>query len=216
MEQKQIARILVVEDHPLVRLGLSCSLESHPRFTKCGEADSEVDAWDLVQSTKPDAVIVDLTLASGSGLDFIKKLSKRRPEVEVVVSSMHDRSVYEQRTKRAGAAAYVSKESGVDALLAALEKAVFSAKDGGRPQGVCREPHSESGQFPITSLTDRELEVFRLIGKGKSTRQIASKQSKSIKTIESYRAKIKKKIGVATTEELARDAVRWVFEHDAA
>lgn len=216
MQQQQTARVLVVEDHPLVRLGISCSLQRHPRFSKCGEADSEVTAWGLVQSTGPDAVIVDLTLSSGSGLEFIKRLSRSRPEVQVVVSSMHDRAVYEQRVKQAGAYAYVSKDNGIDALLAALDEAVFSKKVGGAPQAIGREPHSGGSQFPITSLTDRELEVFRLIGKGRSTRQIADLQCRSIKTIESYRAKIKKKIGARTSEELARDAVRWVYEYDAA
>lgn len=216
------ASVLIVEDHPLVRLGLSYSLASHPRLDKCGEADSVFEAWRMIATTKPDAVIVDLTLRSGSGLDLIRKIARKRPEIRVVVSSMHDRFIYEARSLRAGATAYVSKESGVETLLAAVENAVFNNKfdntNSHSGDGCYKEAYDlpTNSTCAVVDLTDRELEVFRLLGKGRSTKQIASALHRSVKTVESFRAKLKKKLGLASSEELVRDAVRWVYEHDAA
>jgi len=214
-------KVLIVEDHPLVRLGLSHALASHPSLQKCGEADNEVDAWNLIESTEPDVAIIDLTLNSGTGLDLIKKLALRRPEVRIVVSSMHDRCVYEERCLRAGAAAYVAKDSGIDVMLAVLDDIAESLASDAHPDASSTENFTCSSLAaeanPVTAcLTDRELEVFRQIGKGLSTRQIAESLHRSVKTIESYRAKLKKKLGLHSSEALVRDAVRWVFEHDAA
>lgn len=211
------ARVMVVEDHPLVRLGLSHTLASHPRLNKCGEADCEADAWQLFERTKPDAAIIDLTLTSGTGLDLIKRIVRKRPGVRIVVLSMHDKSVYEERSLRAGASAFVAKDAGAEVLMAALDQALFQRRKKVACEGF-DAPNLQQSQHttdPTDELTDRELEIFRLIGQGMSTRKISELQSRSIKTIESYRAKIKKKIGVTTSEELARDAVRWVVEHEA-
>lgn len=217
--EKAPARVAVIEDHPLVQLGLSYSLASHPRLNKCGEADCEVDAWQMIKNTSPDAVIVDITLRTGTGLDLIRKLSRKRPDIRVIVSSMYDKSIYEQRSLNAGASAYISKTSGVDVLLSTVEDVVFAQtkKQHSTDALPLNTPKDTAEPENLTSaFTDRELQVFRQIGRGMSTRQIAEELCRSVKTIESYKAKLKKKTGANSAEELARDAVRWVFEHDAA
>ncbi len=204
------ADVLIVEDHPLVRLGLSHCLKAHPRLNKCGEAETETDACREVESKQPDVAIIDLTLKSGSGLDLIRKLSRRHPNVRIVVSSMYERVVYEQRALAAGADAYVCKQEGIDSLMRAVEAAAFERPERQRPSAKIAED-------PVTHrLTDRELQVFRLIGEGRSTREIGSELKRSVKTIEAHKAKLKRKLSLTNATELARDATRWVVASEAA
>ena len=178
------------------------SLKSHPGYTDCGAADNVVDAWELVESRNPDAAIVDLRLRNESALDFIKRLANRYPHVRIIVSSMYDQAVYEHRCFVAGAHAYIPKEWGIEKLLAALDGNATTTLD--------------NPDFLTSGLTDRELQVFQMIGEGQSTHQIATTLHRSVKTIESYRARIKKKLQLERSEELARDAARWVLERNLA
>lgn len=210
------ARVLIVEDHPLVRLGLSHSLAQHPRLEKCGEADGELEAMQLIEEEEPDAVIVDLTLRNGAGLGLIKRLRQSRRRLAIVVSSMHDPCVYEHRSLQAGADAYVSKDRGVDDLMQAVDAALLTPAQESPPANDSQLLADKVRNDTTDKLTDRELEIFRLIGRGLSTRQIATTLHRSPKTIEAFRVKLKKKLQLSSSEELVRDAVRWVYENDAA
>lgn len=203
------ADVFIVEDHALVRLGLSCCLASHPRLQKCGEADNDLDALEQIGRSSPDVIILDLTLRSGSGLEMIKRLRDRGSTARIVVSSMHERSVFEARVMRAGAYGFVPKESGIDQLLQLVEEAAFHPE--------LRDVLDQPAEVDVTqTLSDRELEVFRQLGRGLSTREIAQQLCRSVKTVETHRSRIKVKLGLNSPQELVRDAVRWVAEHVAA
>ncbi|MCA9258997.1 MAG: response regulator transcription factor [Planctomycetales bacterium] len=211
-------RVLIVEDHPLVRLGLATSLSLDDDMTVCGEAETESDAWRSVRATRPDAAIVDINLRDGSGLDLIRRLRTAYPRMGIVVSSMHSRDSYEARSLLAGADAYVPKSQGAELLLACVREAIASRKEAHEAQAAAL-PSSDSQstltlathiQTPtIQDLSDRELEVFRLIGEGLTTRAIAERLHRSVKTIETHKARLKTKLGLSTSAELARDAARW-------
>lgn len=204
-------RVLVVEDHPLVRLGLATMIGADPRLEVCGEADSEEEAWRLIERLDPDVVLVDLVLRSGTGMDLIRRVASRRPSLRVVVSSMLDRGVYESRAMRAGASAFVSKNASIDLLLAEIGGAGPTRSDASnRAQRVATTVGDAVG-----SLSDREVDVYRMIGQGLTTREIAQRLYRSVKTVESYKARIKQKLAFRNAAELTRNAVLWASPSDA-
>lgn len=207
------ARILIVDDHPLIRAGLRASISGEADMLVCGEAESFRQALELAVTHKPDAVIVDLSLMEGSGLELIKHLHVRLPSVRLLVCSMHDESLFAERVLKAGASGYIGKREALDCVVEALRQVlqgeiyVSDAMNQRLLQGgVGTEPGS------VESLTDRELEVFSLIGRGIGTSRIAEQLHLSVKTVESHREKIKKKLKLLSASELSRYATQWSME----
>lgn len=211
-------RILLVDDHAIVREGFAEVIKTHGNLTVCGEAESAAEAMTAVERLKPDLVVVDLSLQGGSGLDLIKNLKSHHPMLPMLVLSMHDEALYAERALRAGALGYVMKRQDSATLLRAirevLEGRIFLSPimrermlqkvAGGGP------PTTDSG---AVKFTDREIEVLQLIGEGRTTRQIAQKLHLSISTVETHRAHIKEKLNVDNGPELIRAAVEWVNSH---
>jgi len=213
------ARVLIVDDHPIVREGLALLISSQPDLEVCGAAEDVATAGQLVDELKPDLAIVDLSLKGGSGLELIKRIKANHFSVRILVSSIHNESVYAERVLRAGAMGYVNKQEATRAILGALRRIL----DGGvylsermadrllcRTVGGGGEPIVSS---PVESLSDRELEVFELIGQGLSTNEIAARLHLSRKTVETYRDRIRVKLNLSTGFQLARYALRWVLEN---
>ena len=208
-------RILLVDDHPFMRAGLGQLIDRQADLVVCGEAGNPVEAFQPLTRTPPDLVLTDLTMPGRSGLEFIKDLRAAHPGVAILVISMHDEGVYAERVLRAGARGYIMKEAGGENLLAAIRQVlrgevfvsprmsarILNALSTGRPRGS----HS-----PIEQLTDREFEVFQLIGQGKSTRDIATQLHLSPKTVDVHCSHIKEKLALRDATALIRHAVRWV------
>ena len=203
------ARILIVDDHPIVRQGLKLMVNAEPDLTISGEAQNEQEARDLVRELTPDAVIVDLSLGTGDGFNVVRHLHAHYPEIKVLVLSMHEESVYAERLLAEGASGYIMKQAVTDQLVNALRTVL-------RGQIYLSEPlqqrlaQRENGDGDMRSrLSARELQVLSLIGDGMSTREIAESLSLSVKTIESHRAAIKRKLGLETNAQLVQYAIKW-------
>lgn len=209
-------KILIVDDHPLIRRGMSALIAGEPDLEVCGEAANMADAQELISRLTPDLVIVDITLRSGNGLELVKHVSANHPHVRMLMCSMHDESLFAERCLRAGASGYLNKEA-ADADLIDAIRTVRSGKTFVSPQLAERllgriVGGGHGAQSPLETLTDRELEVFGLIGQGLTTRQIAERLTLSYKTIESYRENIKAKLSLKNAAELNRHAVQWTLE----
>jgi DNA-binding NarL/FixJ family response regulator len=200
-------RILVVDDHSVVRRGIAALLASEPDLEICAEAGSCAEARTLFEAARPDLLLVDVSLRDGNGLDLIGDLIARRPEARALVLTMHDETVFARRAAGAGAAGYVMKDQAdeclVDAIRTVLDGGRFFPSDPG-------EPGSGPAVGGVASLTDREREVFERIGRGWTTRQIAAGFGLSARTVEVHRAHIKRKLGCESSAGLVREAVRWV------
>ena len=208
-------RILVIDDHPFMRAGLAQLIDRQADMQVCGEAGNPAEAVRELARCSPDLVLTDITMPGRSGLDFIKDILAMNAKLPVLVVSMHDEAIYAERVLRAGARGYIMKEAGGENLLAAIRRIMqgevylspaMSARilenlSGRRPRG---------SSSPIEKLTDREFEVFRLIGQGKSTRDIAAQLNLSSKTVDVHRGHIKEKLELKDTTALVRHAVRWV------
>jgi DNA-binding NarL/FixJ family response regulator len=211
-------RILIVDDHELLRDGLRTLLGSDPELNVCGEAVNAMDGRTKIRELQPEVVVVDLTLHDGHGLDLIKWLKKYGPPAEAIVLTMHDENIYGERALRAGASGYVKKDDPARTILTAIHevrkgKLFFSEELTRRMMN-----RSKAGQPPATSaptdvLSDRELEVFRLIGQGKTSRQISERLRLASSTVETYRERLKTKLKLANSAELAQHATLWVAEH---
>jgi DNA-binding NarL/FixJ family response regulator len=208
------AKIFIVDDHPLVREWLTNLIKQHPGFVVCGEAATAAEAVSGINNAKPDVAIVDISLRNGSGLDLIKTMKVMHPDTAIIVLSMHDERLYAERSLRAGARGYIMKRETTRNVIAAIRQvldgklyvssdmaAYFAEKfvDGKPP----------TGESSIEQLSDRELEVFQLLGQGRETRDIAKSLNISIKTVQAYCARIKEKLKLANASELLREAVRW-------
>jgi DNA-binding NarL/FixJ family response regulator len=213
-----ITRILIVDDHPLVREGLIGLLAAQSDFVVCGEASGVVEARQLVASTRPDVAIIDLTLSDGTGIELIKDLRARCPAVKLLVLSMHDESLYAERALRAGAVGYVSKHEASRTIVQAV-RTILTGKlylSPNMTELVVQRAFvagADLSRPAVDRLTEREREVFELIGQGLSSRQIAVKLDVSPKTIETHREHIKEKLELTTSTELTRYAVQWVLEN---
>jgi DNA-binding NarL/FixJ family response regulator len=206
-------RILIVDDHPMMRDGLRQLIANEPDLEVCGEAEDAATALALAGSLKPDIAIVDITLRSTNGLELIKDLHIRAPKIAVLVLSMHDESLYAERVLRAGGRGYIMKQEGGKKIIEGLRQ-IAAGRTFVSEAISARILNSFSGhtqdKSPVESLTDREFEVFQLIGEGLSTSDMAQKLCVSVKTIEVHRVNIKTKLGVPTAPELIRFAVRWL------
>ncbi len=208
-------RILLVDDHPFMRAGLAQLIDRQPDLVVCGEAGNPAEALQLLPKLEPDLVLSDLTMPGRGGLEFIKDMLAAAPRLSVLVVSMHDEIVYAERVLRAGARGYVMKEAGGDKLLAAIRQVLdggvyVSARINARILDALSGTKPRGSTSPIQKLTDREFEVFQLIGHGKSTREIAAQLHLSSKTIDVHRSHIKEKLGLKDVTSLVRHAVRWV------
>jgi DNA-binding NarL/FixJ family response regulator len=211
-------RILLVDDHAIVRTGFAEIINGESDLQVCGQASSAPSAVEAITRLKPDAVVVDLSLQSGSGLELIKNLKALHPRLAVLVLSMHDEALYAERALRAGALGYVMKREEAETVIRAIRSVLrgevyLSASLRGRflhkLVGSARQV-SASG---VAQLSDRELEIFETIGEGLTTREIAQKLHLSVSTVETHRAHIKEKLALRNAAELARAAVEWAAQH---
>jgi DNA-binding NarL/FixJ family response regulator len=207
-------RVLIIEDHPIVRERLAELVGNEVDLELCGEADDARQGIDLIAATHPQLVITGLSLPHSHGLGFIKDLHARFPRLPVLIFSMYDELLYAERAIRAGARGFVHKRAATGELLRAIRQVLdgqvyLSDKVAGASiRRFFGRPSLRPGS-PLEQLSDRELEVLRLIGQGRSTRDIASELHLDVKTVETYRARIKIKLNLATATELVRQAQRW-------
>jgi DNA-binding NarL/FixJ family response regulator len=208
------ARILVVDDHPVVRLGIRQMIDAEPGLTVCGEAESATKALELAKSSSADLAIVDLSLGDGSGLDLIRSLREATPELKVLVLSMHDEALFAERVLRAGAHGYIMKQEAIDGLVHAIQEVLAGRRFiSTRMSQVILERIGHDAPASgdrLANLTDRELEVFELIGRGLNTAAIADRLEISIKTVETYRSNIRAKLDLKDATELIRYAATWI------
>ncbi len=212
--KKDAARVIVVDDHPLMRKGVSQLIEQEKDLTVVGEAEDAAKAITVIEKNAPDIVLVDITLNGSSGIELIKNIKARFPKLKMLVLSMHDESVYAHRALRAGASGYIMKQEGTECVLVALRKVlrgeVYLSERLGNRMLQTAIGGKKVTTSPVEELSDRELEVFSLIGQGHGTRPIAEKLHLSVKTIESHRAHIKEKLHLASASELVHQAIQWV------
>ncbi len=210
-----MTRILIVDDHPLVRTGFSQLIGDCPDLEVCGEAGDMAEALKQVDTTSPDLAIIDLSLAGGSGLDLIERIRSRNKDILMLVASMHDETLYAERVLAAGARGYINKQEAQDSIIRAIRQ-VLSGKVYLSQQMTDRllsgMVDANGEKRDIDSLSNRELQVFELIGEGVSSSQIAEQLNLSIKTIETHQAHIKKKLGLGSAHELNQRAIRWVMD----
>ena len=218
-QTKKRARIVIVDDHPAVREALVSRIGRQPDLEVCGEAADMGEALRLIADTQPDLVVIDISLKTGSGIDLIKRIKDRNDSVRMLVWSMHSESLYAERALRAGALGYINKDQATDKIVEAirrvLEGKVFlsealAEKMLQRSVGAGRK---EVARSPLDTLADRELEVFRLIGEGVKTGEVADRLHLSIKTVETYRDRIRQKLDLSDGTELAHYATQWLLEN---
>jgi DNA-binding NarL/FixJ family response regulator len=208
-------RVLIVDDHPLVRRGLAELIAEEKDLEVCGEASDADEAMRMVEQWRPHVVVLDLTLKNSSGIKLIERIKARDEGIRMLVSSMHDESLFAERVLRAGGMGYINKQEPMEKVILAirqvLQGAVYlSPRMSNRLlQAVLG---GSSDRNPIETLSNRELEVFQLIGQGLTTKQIAERLDLSPKTIETHREKIKSKLNLANSIELSRHAVQWVLQ----
>jgi len=210
-------KILIVDDHSLVREGLRLRISAFPDLEVCGEATTEEEAIALVKETSPDLVIVDISLKSGHGLELIKRVRAISPSIKMLVSSGFQESLYAERALRAGALGYLNKQDSGEKVIEAIQTILrgelyVSPAITKRLVSQALGNKSESTD-PLDLLTDRELEVFRMIGKGKTSRSIADELFLSSHTIDTHRENIKRKLGLKNAAELSCQAVQFLLEN---
>ncbi len=214
-------KVFVVDDHPIVRQGLSQLINREPDLMVCGEAEDARTALDAIEPSHPDILIVDVSLDGPDGIELLKTIRSRDARLPVLMLSMHDESLYAERALRAGANGYIMKQEATERVLIAIRQIL-----GGEVYVSDRMAQKMMHQFigrqgagkrsGVADLTDRELEVFRLIGQGHGTRQIAEELHLSVKTVESYYAHIKDKLSLKNARELVQHAVQWLTSQGQA
>ncbi len=211
--KNKVWRILVVDDHPLVRSGLSALIRAEADLEVCGETGTVGEALNLATTASPDLAIIDLSLADSDGLELVKRLKTRHPALKLLVCSVYDETLFAQRALAAGAMGYINKKEAttriVEAIRQVLQNELYVSDQVAQ---LTLQELTQPGvkqHASITSLSDRELQVYRLIGEGLRTSQIAEQLHLSVKTIESHKEKIKKKLNLTSASKLARHAVQW-------
>ena len=215
---KKSARILIVDDHPIVREGLVAVLSNKPGLEICGQASTIAEALTLIDSKHPDLAIIDISLPDGSGLDLIKRIKARNVPTKMLVMSMSDESLYAERALRAGAMGFLHKQEAreklLDAIRLILDGEIFvSPAINNRLLQQVMAGKKPLQQSPLSALSDRELEVFELVGQGLTSGEIAHRLHLGIKTVETHRQRIKGKLELRTGAELVRHATQWVLEN---
>jgi len=215
------ARVLIVEDHPIFRMGLRELINQEEELEVCDEADDVAGARKAISSSEPDIAIVDLSLRNSNGMDLIKELSGRDKQIPVVVLSMHDEKIYAERCLQAGAKGYIMKQEASLSVVKAIRSVLsgncyVSERVMTQVIGRLQRDDEPVRTSPLDILTDRELEVFRLVGKGLTSGDIAKRLNLSVKTVGTYRERIKDKLGFKRCGELVRVAVLWTEnQHEA-
>ncbi len=214
------SRVFIVDDHPIVRQGLALLINREADLAVCGDAEEAGTALQRIETMQPDIVLVDISLNGPDGLDLLKSVRAQNLRLPVLILSMMDETMYAERALRAGANGYIMKQEATEKVLIAIRrilggdvyvsdrvaKLMMHHFVGGGPA---------QGESPVAGLTDRELEVFRLIGDGRGTRQIATELGISVKTVESYQAHIKEKLGLRNARELVQSAIQWTIREKA-
>jgi len=208
-------KILIVDDHPIVRRGLAELINHENDLAVCGHAEDSHEALRAIRELTPNMAVVDISLKETSGMELIKDINAQYPDLPVLALSMHDESLYAERALRAGAKGYIMKQEATENVIVAIRKILsgeiyVSDKMTARMMRKLVAGQTEMSTSPIECLSDRELEVFHLAGKGYGTRQVSERLHLSIKTIETYRARIKEKLNLADATELLQHAIRWV------
>lgn len=214
------SRVFVVDDHPIVRQGLALLINQQPDLMVCGEAEEVHSAQQGIANCSPDILIVDISLQGPDGLDLLKSIRARDAALPVLILSMHEESLYAERALRAGANGYIMKQEATETVLIALRRIlnheIYVSERIANTMLRQFIGTASPGQSPLTELTDRELEVFRLIGEGHGTRQIAEALHLSVKTVESYQAHIKEKLSLRSARELVQHAIQWAIQEKVA
>jgi len=210
-------RVLIVDDHPMTRAGLAHMINHQPDMIVSGEAENAAQALSALEANIPDLVLVDITLPGKSGLELIKDVKAMRPGLPVLVISMHDESLYADRVLRAGARGYITKHEGGEKLMRAMRhvlsgKIYVSENMSAHILEVFSGGQTTLHRSSIENLSDREFEVFELLGEGLAARQIAERLHLSAKTVDAHRANIKEKLKIQTSGELISYAARWIAE----
>lgn len=213
----QTATVLIVDDHPFMRSGLAQMINDLPEMEVIAEAEGIAEALSQLERRRPDVVVVDISLADGNGIELIKEIKARWPEVKTLVSSMHDETLFADRAIRAGALGYINKAADVETYIAALRRVhsgriYLSERMTNRLLTQLAANERQPAASPVHTLSDRELEVFDLIGRSFTTKQIAARLGLSRKTVETYREHIKLKLNLTNAAELTCQAVQWVLE----
>jgi DNA-binding NarL/FixJ family response regulator len=215
MKRGKKKRILIVDDHPMMRQGLAQLIDNESDLNVCGEADTAGEALTAVSAQKPDLVIADISLPDRNGLELIKDIQAMYSGLPVLVVSMHDESLYAERVLRAGGRGYIMKQEGGKKLMEAIRQVLggqiyVSEKMSAKILELFSGRRSQTTGSPLEQLSDREFEVFQLIGEGKATREIAEHLHLSVKTVEVHRANIRKKLKLASGTDVVHQAIRWV------
>jgi DNA-binding NarL/FixJ family response regulator len=208
-------KVLIVDDHPMMRQGLAQLINNEPDLVACCEAESAQQALEAITIGQPELALVDISLPDKHGLELIKDLQVMHPSLPILVVSMHDESLYAERVLRAGGRGYIMKQEGgkkmMEAIRTVLRGQIYvSEQMSAKILEIFSGRRPENSRSPIEKLTDREFEVFQLIGQGKGTRQIAEALHLSVKTVEVHRLHIKEKLNLDDAPSLVRYAVRWV------
>jgi DNA-binding NarL/FixJ family response regulator len=213
---RQKHRVLIVDDHPIVRQGLKLMFAEEPDLEVVGEAQSEREARQAIREKDPDVVIVDISLAQGDGLELVRDVHAHHPDLPMLVLSMHDELIYAERLLAAGASGYIMKQAASDLLLVALRRVlaggIYVSEALARNLERMGQPGTSgagSGTDPITRLSNRELQVLSLIGRGQSSREAAEGLGLSVKTVETHRQSLKRKLNLATNAQLLQYAINW-------
>jgi len=207
-------RLMVVDDHPMMRQGLAQLIDNEPDLKVVAEADTGGQGLDIAVKEKLDLALLDISLPDKNGLELIKDIRAVKPELPLLIVSMHDEALYAERVLRAGARGYIMKQEGGKKLLQAIRQVLtgqiyVSEKMSARILETFSGNRADQTSSPVARLSDREFEVFQLIGQGKGTKEIAQHLNLSVKTVEVHRANIKEKLSLTTATDLVRFAVRW-------
>lgn len=216
--QQKKQRIVLVDDHPVLRNGLARLIDSKEEFVVCGEASTAVDAMSLIRELEPDLVIADIGLPGTSGIELTKTIRAEFQQLPVLILSMHEEALYATRALRAGAMGYIVKQDAIDNIAVALREALngrryLSPVIAAQLQQNGPEGETPSTDDPVSLLTDREFEIFELIGKGHEVREISDALGLSPKTVETHRTNIKEKLKLKNARQVARLAVQWLGQH---
>jgi DNA-binding NarL/FixJ family response regulator len=212
-------RVLIVDDHPAVREALALRIGRQPNLEVCGEAADMSEALRLIADTEPDVAVVDISLRTGNGIDLIKQIKDRNDHVRILVWSMHCESLYAERALRAGALGYVNKDQATDRIVEAIRRVLegkvylSEAMTEAMLQGSVAGARDGVTRSPLDVLAERELEVFRLIGEGVKTAEIAERLHLTVKTVETYRDRIRQKLDLSDGTMLAHYATQWILEN---
>jgi DNA-binding NarL/FixJ family response regulator len=213
-------RVLLVDDHPVLRKGLVRLIDSKDGFVVCGEASTAVDAMALIRKLEPHLAVVDIGLPGASGIELTKTIRGEFPNLPVLILSMHEEAFYATRALRAGAMGYIAKQDAIDNIATALQETLsgqryLSPGIAKQLQSNGRDEQPRSSHDLVALLTDRELEIFELIGKGRDVREISAALNVSPKTVETHRTNIKEKLKLKNSRQVARVALQWITEHPA-